>query len=211
MAIGTYAELAASISAWMLRATSDLVVTAAQIENYIQLTESELNRELRVRELEESVELPTVALQEYVTLPTDFKKVKDFYHSDAPFDLNMLATKGELKRKWSTAQGRPQDYAIFGTKIYLGKLPDAVYTLNLDYYKAITPLTALANTNAILTAYPDLYLYGALHHAYMQIKDKENGDMVTALYAGAVSRIMAADVESRMPAGLRMQTRGRLA
>lgn len=209
--IGTYAQLQTAIYAWLLRASTDLVVTAAQVQNYIYLCEAELNRELRVRELEETDDLDTVAGTDYVALPADFKKIKDIYHESAPYDLSPLGTKGELKRKWGTDSGRPLDYTIHGANIYLGKVPDAVYTLILDYYKAIPALTDAATTNAILTAYPDLYLYGSLHQAYLQIKDKENGDKVDAVYAGIVERIKLADMESRMPANLRPKVRGRLA
>lgn len=211
MAIGTYAELQAQVYAFLLRASTDLVVTSAQVQNYIFLFEAEANRELRVRELEESADLVTVADQDYVALPSDFKKVKDIYHESAPFDLELMASKGELKRKWSTAQGRPSDYAIHGSNVIFGKMPDAVYTIPMDYYKAIPALADDNTTNVILTAYPDLYLYGALRQAYMQIKDAENGDRVNLQYGAIMDRIKAADMESRMPHNLRIRTRGRLA
>lgn len=210
MSIGTYSELQSAVRAWMLRASTDLVATDAQIKNYIFLCEAELNRELKVRELEESYTLTTVAAQDYVTLPTDFKKVQDVYFDSAPYDLNMLSTKGELKRKWGVQSGRPVDYVIWGTKIFFGKLPDAVYTIPLDYYKAIPALTDSNTTNVILTAYPDLYLYGSLRHAYGQTKDKKNKDDATTDYVAAIDRIKLADRESRMPSNMRMQTRQRL-
>lgn len=211
MSIGTYAELQSAVSAWMLRSSSDAVVTAAQVKNYIFLCEAELNRELRVRELEESSTLVTVAAQDYVNLPSDFKKVKDIYHESAPFDLNFINTKGELKRKWSTQSGRPLDYTIQGTKIYLGKIPDAVYNIPLDYYKAIPALTDSNTTNVILTAFPDIYLYGALRHGYMQTKDANNKQIVEQNYGQAVDRVRLSDMESRMPANLRARVPRRLA
>lgn len=210
--ISTYAELQDAVKAWMLRSSTDLVVTTAQVKNYISLCEAEMNRELRVRELEDTEDMSTVADQNYITLPTDFRKVKNFEFDSAPYDLEFLSTKSELRRKWGTESGRPRSFTIFGDRIYLSPTPDAIYTLDFDYYKKVPALTDVTmTTNDILTNYPDVYLYGALRHGYMQIKDSKNKAEAESNYVAMIDRIKQSDIESRMPAHLRMRTQKRLA
>lgn len=207
MSIGTYAQLQDAIYKWLLKTTSDRVVTSAQVQNYISLCEAELNRELRVRELQESTNLTTVADQDYVTLPTDYKRTDSIYHTTAPIHIGNISTKAKLKEKYTTATGRPRDYTIYGTKVFFGPTPDAVYTIPLDYFKAIPALTDSNTTNTILTAYPDLYLYGSLKQAGMQLKDKESASMWGENYNAIIDRLKLADQQAKLAAGSRMQAK----
>ncbi len=211
MSIGTYAELQSAVLAWMLRASTDAVVTTAQVKNYIFLVEAEMNRELKVRELETDTSLPTVAAQDYVALPSDFKRIVSYEYTDAGGFVEVGGTRQELKRKFGTMSGRPREGAIFGTKLYLGSTPDTIYPASLYYYKAIPALTDSNTTNAILTAYPDLYLYGAIRQGCMQVSNKAKKDEAEANYAAIVDRIKLADMESKLQPGARMKTRRRLA
>lgn len=203
--------LKTEVRAYLLRATTDLVVTDERIGTYIQLCEAELNRELRVRELEALEPITLVAAQNYVALPADFKKVKDFIFNSAPFDIKYSQTFSEMVRAWSQGTGRPKEYTITGDRIYLSHLPDAEYALTFEYYKAIVALSDSNTTNVILAAYPDLYLYGTLRQAYINLKDKANGEIVGTNYAGIIERVKVSDMDSRMPANLKQKTRSRLA
>ena len=211
MTISTYSNLQDAIFAWLLRASTDLVVTTERVKEYIALCEVELNRELRVRELEQSVAVATVADQAYAALPSDFKKISDFYYDSSPYEINFIPTKGALKRKHGTAIGRPKDYTIWGSRIYFGAVPDAIYALTLDYYEAITPLSDSATTNEIFPAYSDLYLYGALVQACFHTKNKAFKDEVNEKYVGIVERIKDANLNSKMAANVRMVVPNRLA
>lgn len=210
MALTNYTELSAAIYAWMLRQNTDIVVTSGQIENYVGLCESELNRELRVRELEDTSAIVTVAAQEYVALPADFKKVGTLEFDSSPFDIQYM-TRRKLKELYGGQSGRPRAFTIYGTRIYFAPTPDAVYNLTLDYFKAIDPLTSGDTTNEIMTAYPDLYLYGALKHAFLNVKDLENASAVGQNYNAIIENIKKADLESRMPNKLVMKPRNPIA
>lgn len=211
MSIGTYAELQSAVSAWMLRASTDAVVTAAQVQNYIFLCEAELNRVLKVRELETDVALPTVQNQAYLTLPSDFKKIASLEYDDNSANLDQVGSRQELKRKWGNVSQQPTEYAIFGSKIYLGATPDAIYTSHLYYYKAIPALTDTNTTNAILTAFPDLYLSGAIRQGCMQTSNKDKKAEAEENYVAAIGMVRQADMDNRISSNARMKTRRRLA
>lgn len=211
MTIATYSDLQTAVSAWMLRASTDSVVTAAQVQNYIQLCEAELNRELRVRELEADIALPTVIAQDYITLPSDFKKISSLEYDDASANLDTVGTRQELKRKWGLISRQPTEYAIWGQKIFLGAIPDAIYPSHLYYYSAIPALTNGNTTNKILAAFPDIYLSGSIRQGCMQISNKAKKDEAEANYATAVGRVLLADSQNKIPSNARMKTRTRLA
>lgn len=210
MSIANYSDLQAAVSAWMLRASTDSVVTTAQVKNYIFLCEAELNRELRVRELETTSTISTVAAQDYVSLPSDFKKMHSLEFNDNSGFIDPIGSRQELKRKYGTASDRPIEHAIYGTKIYLGPTPDTVYPMTLYYYQAIPALTDSNTTNVILTAYPDVYLYGAIRQGCMQISNKAKKDEAEANYSAVIDRVKLANLDSFLANSSRMKTRRRL-
>ncbi len=209
--IDSFANLKSEVSAYLLRATTDLVVTDARLNTYIQLCEAELNRELRVRELEEIADVTLVVGQNYASLPAGFRKVKDFIFNSAPFDLKYSQTYSEMVRAWSQSTGRPKEYTITGERIYFSHVPDFEYEMTLEHYKVIEALSDSNTSNVILENYPDIYLYGTLRQAYINLKDKANGEIVGTNYAGIIERVKVSDMESRMPANLKQKTRARLA
>ena len=61
--------------------------------------------------------------------------------------------------------GKPLNYNITQGEVELFPTPDATYNLEMYYYGKIPALTAANPTNAILTNFPDVYLYGSLMHS----------------------------------------------
>jgi len=204
MTISTYAELQDQVYKFLLRDSSDLVITTAQVQTFIQLCEAELNRELKIRILQDSATVSTVADQAYASLPTDFREVIDFKFSDSPVGIKWV-TPEEYRLKYTGLSGRPEAYTIIGTRIYFGPTPAAIHTLNLDYYKKIPALTDSNTTNVILTDHPDVYLYGALKHAGIQITDAEKLQNVNSNYVSIVERIKENDKFEKVPVGARMR------
>lgn len=204
--IGTYAQIQSAIYAWLLRASTDLVVTAAQVQNYIFLCEAELNRELEVRELQATGTLTTTADVSYVALPSDFNRIDNLSFTSAPYTIEGK-TKQKLIEDHGVTTGRPVAYAVYGSRMYFGKIPDAVYTFSLDYFTDIPALTDSNTTNSILTAYPDLYLYGALRQAQLQIGDATKGQTWGSNYSTIIDRVNLSDIRSKMPRKLRMRPR----
>lgn len=206
MAIATYADLQDQIYRYLIRDTSDLVVTPAQVQNYIVLAEAELSRILKIRLLQETGTLTLVASQNYVSLPTGFRSVLDLNFDARPTDISYLTPK-ELRRKYSGYTGRPYEYTIIGSRIYFGPTPTSVETLTLDYYKKITALSDDATTNDILSTYPDVYLFAALKSAFIQIGDQEKLENVAANLVSILKQINDEDMIAKVPVGSRMITR----
>ena len=166
MPFTTYTELKAALADWIDR--DDLTT---QIVDFISLAEAEFNRTLFVPE-REGVSTSSVTSGTWA-LPTDFWALRSLYIDSDPKVFLEQMTLGELRNTYSAAKtGKPQNYAIQkGSELVLGPSPDTTYTLALNYWKSITPLSGSVASNWLLASYPDLYLYGSLVQANMFMID----------------------------------------
>lgn len=203
--IYNYDSLKAAIYNWLLREATDIVVTPDQIDNYISLCESELNRELKVRDLQETQSLTALAGDDYVTLPNNYQSMCAIQFNTAPYDIEPMSSRANMKAQFTSEPSRPKAFFILGDKIIFNCSCDGDYTLELDYYKSIPAISSLNQTNNILTKYPDLYLYGALKQANLHIKDNEKLTNVGTVYSNAIDRIVAADRLSKLTSGARIR------
>jgi hypothetical protein len=160
MALSNYSELRASVALWLNR--SDLTDV---IPDFIALTESDLSKRLRVPQNETM--LTAFALTgRYTTLPTDFAEMRRVYlnYGSDRVELVPLPQAGR-----SSETGIPTSYNIVNNTLEV--VPTSTsYTLEISYWKVIPPLST-NNTNAILTNYPELYIYGACSQAGFWLAD----------------------------------------
>lgn len=160
MAFDTFSNLKTAIANYLNR--DDLT---AFIGDFITLTESRLNRELRVREMISSdISTTTVSGTQSYSLPTGFLEAKSVVYQSNPYKTLKFISNSDFYDKYnaSVGNGQPNFFTIVGTNILLGNPPDSANTLQIDYFKTITPLSDSNPTNSILTNYPELYLYGSL-------------------------------------------------
>jgi len=160
MALDNYANLKASIEQWSHREDVKAIV-----DDFILLAESAMysnpDASLRIRDMEQTATASTIITDDFVALPTgylDFRRVS-ITVNDVEYPLEYKTP--EQMNIDTTRSGIPQYFTIID-KIYFELLPDDVYTINMDYYGKLTALSASNTTNAILTNYPGIYLYGAL-------------------------------------------------
>lgn len=202
MSLSTYTELKASIADWLGR--SDLT---NQIVDFIALAEAEFNNNLRMTDMLDTNTVTTTANTATAALPSDFLSIRQLYHSTEPRKMNKTTLDVIFSKYNSAYSGRPVDYAIHvGNTVYLGPVPDAVYSLNLIYYKKV-PALASNSTNWLLTKKPNAYLYGALRQARIFMQDEELVQRIEAEYASNMSDLMAADKRNIL-AGVAMRVSG---
>jgi len=67
--------------------------------------------------------------------------------------------------------GRPNSFCVIGDSFYFNPVPDATYTAQLIYYKALDILSESNTTNWISTNRPELLLFSALLEASYMLKD----------------------------------------
>jgi hypothetical protein len=202
MPISTYAELQAAIAGWLDRA--DLT---ARIPDFIALAECRLNRGLRLRLAETEAVLALGAGEAEAPLPADFGEAISLSVGDPPRRLRFIDPA--LMARGGSA-GAPEAWAVDGAVIAFPRPADAACALTLRYL-ATFALSDAAPTNALLSAYPDLYLFAALVEAGPYLRDAELLATFDARLAGAMAEVNAREARSRSLATLSSEPSAMLA
>ena len=166
MALTTYSELKTAIANWLDRSDLD-----DRIPEFIQLAEARHRRDFKIRRMETRVTANTIADTEYYSLPDNFVAMRNIQLNTDPKTSLEYLTPEQLDRvRAGSNTGKPKAYSIIGNNFQLRPIPDAVYEIEMLYYKYFTALSDSNTTNDMLTYHPDLYLYGALVEAepYLQ-------------------------------------------
>jgi hypothetical protein len=188
MALANYNDLKASVASWLAR--SDLT---SQIPDFITLAEAKLNRSLRVRQMEQR---STATAAEYMALPTLFQEMRNIKTTGTPVYTLEQRAPFEMDALDDGSTGRPSRYALIANQIRLAPAPDTTYTLEIDYWESIPPLADNA-TNWLLTAAPDIYLYGSLLEAAAFMLDDPRIPLWQAAYTQVIGQLQSADRRAR--------------
>lgn len=171
MSISNYGELKAALANWSNR--SDLT---AVIPDFVAYAHQQVLNNFRSPILLSTTQV-TVGT-ELVAPPTDFL---------APFSL-YLDTDPRVEIKLVTAESRvqlaaqynssdyPAWYAVQGAQLAFAPAFTGSATGELTYYAAPTRLLDDANANAVLTAYPFVYLFGGLSALFSYLEDEQRAD-----------------------------------
>jgi len=189
MALTTYTELKSSIADWLNR--SDLTTV---IPDFISLAEAQIERTLRTRQM--IIRANASFDAQYGAVPADFLEVKSLkLTSTNPITpmtyLSIDALDNEIAKY--TASGRPKFFGVVGDQFRIVPTPEANYTTELIYYAKLTKLSNSVARNWLLTANPDIYLYGALLQAAPYLQDDARIQTWATLYERALNDAQTAD------------------
>lgn len=177
----TLADLKAAITAETLR--SGDATFAARVPEFIKLAEKRLFQSLeplRVREMETRATLTVTA--GVSATPANFLEARRLtWNASRPYALTYRAPEDFYN--WQKAYGVPTIFTIDGTVIDVAAQSDG--TATLSYYAKPAPLVLDTDTNGVLTAHGDCYLFAALVEAYLYLRNTGKADE-------SASRLMAA-------------------
>jgi hypothetical protein len=165
MSITTHAELKTAIASWLAR--SDL---ADNIPDFITLFEAAANRRLRARQMEASVNLSPSSGE--ATLPADYLAWRRLtWTGSARMELAYVAPSYLQAAYPSSPSDTPRIFTIEGATLKVRPVSDTA--LELLYYQKIPALSDGNPANWLLSAHPDLYLFGSLAEAQMFAVDPD--------------------------------------
>lgn len=194
MTIQSYQELKVAIQDWSKR--SD---TLSLLDTFIDLAESEMYANaaepLRIRDMEVATTGVTSITTRYMALPTRYLELRR---------LKLNLASGDLKLEYNTPvsmvirphAGMPKFFTI-NSQIEFDCVSDVVYTAGIDYYQSLAPLSASNTTNAILTRFPSIYLWGALASLYQWALQPEQAAYYYQLFLDSISRANMQDRRGR--------------
>jgi hypothetical protein len=148
--------------------------------------------------METRVTSSTVASTGYYALPDNFVQMRHFKLNTSPVtDLEYL-TPERMDTLWAgTNTGKPRVYTTIGSEVRVGPTPDAVYTMEMVYYKKWDSLSDAYPTNTLLTDNPDVLLYGALIELSSYVENDKGVMKWTSLFNEAVTAMQTQDDRDR--------------
>lgn len=156
--ITTYNELKQNVQDYAKR--GDIL---SKIDSWIDLTEVDIWNSVRLKEMDENTTLSTNTTDRFVALPSDFIEVRRLQIDLAnlpPCDLDFVVPK---QLRILDRAGIPFEYTVTD-QLELNRVSDQVYTLELQYYKSLTPLSSSNASNAVLANHPMIYLAGCMKY-----------------------------------------------
>lgn len=187
MAIGNYTQLLAAIANYLAR--DDLT---SAIPDFVTLAEAKFNRTLFHPRMETRATLTVNTLAtdpEFLDLPSDFQTIRGVRLSGVTGKprLNFLTQTQMEDYRYSIDNivAQPTYFSILGSQLELAPTPGEDYDVEV-IYRATIPALASNSTNWLLTAAPDVYLYGTLLEAMPYIEN----DSRVGLWATGLQTVM---------------------
>lgn len=178
MAISTFAELKTAIAAWTHRA--DLT---SYLADFVTAAEARMFSDLKVKEMEARTDYtPT---DRYLNTPDRMTAIRRIVAKSSP-EVELVATSPDgIRTVYDDGSGTPTHYTVLGSEIEFNRTPNVDVTIL--HYAAPAALSDSNTTNAILTAYPHLYLAACMVEAAMYMKNDQMAATWHGKYADAVS------------------------
>jgi|TARA_R110000787_G_scaffold159600_1_gene273342 hypothetical protein len=194
MALATYTELKTSVANYLNR--DDLT---SVIPDFISLTENRMNRDLRVRANMIRSTTTTTSGTAFYNLPSDLIELRNitFNTGSQIYALAYLSPESGSREYGSIVSGSPRAYTNLGTNIQLYPAPDGEYTIGINYFQQLTPLSNTVSTNNILDTFPDLYLYGSCLEGATYLNDSDQLQRFAGLYQKALTDVRDAEDSAR--------------
>ena len=194
MSISTYAELKTSVANYLNR--DDLTTI---IPDFITLTENRLNRDLRVRVNLVRSSTTTTAGEDFYNLPADMIELRNVTYTSTGnnYAIGYMSPESISREYGTSISGFPRAYTTIGLYIKFSPVPDAAYTIDVNYYQKLTALSDAIQTNNILDNFPSLYLYGACREGAIYLNDKDQFERFALLYNEALSDILDSEESAK--------------
>jgi hypothetical protein len=127
---------------------------------------------LRIRDMQTTDTATLSTSVRTLALPTDFLEFRklNLEYGNAIYPPLKYRTPNELE-VWSSA-GHPCTYTVT-SQIEFDRVADVAYTINRIYYAKLTAVSSSNASNAILTRFPSVYLFGCLSQAFIWGSNKE--------------------------------------
>lgn len=195
MAISTYAQLKEAILKWGKR--SDVLDL---LEIFIAQAENEMygnpDAPLRIRDMEQTATITVNTSDRYANLPAGFIQARnilftlshgEYYAEYRPVGMMRIRTLGP---------GIPAFFTVT-SRIEFDTVPDQVYPVSMRYFGELTPLSDDDPTNAILTRFPNIYLFGALRQLFLWAKNEQMADYYYSQFIGTIQGANKRDRDGR--------------
>lgn len=188
MALATYADLKASLASWSNR--SDLT---AVIPDFVAYAQELIASNLRSAAFLKRATVSITA--EYEAVPADFVAPSSLYLDQTPrVEVAFITAeaRASLAVQYSSAPF-PRWAAVEGANFAFAPAFTGTASGSLLYWPTIPALVLDDDTNAVLTRYPFLYLWGGLSALFSFLEDEQRADRWEQKFRGLILDINKTD------------------
>ena len=196
MSITTYTELKTSIADWLNR--TDLT---SVIPDFITFAEHRMNGDVRIKEMEGRQTAAASTSSRYLALPTRFLEMKRLQLNTSPVHILQFVPHQQIEDYYRSGPDEPDYYTIIGSEIEFDTTPDSAYTVEMSLWVQCDALSGSVSTNAILTNYPNIYLYASMLEAEIYLQNDSRAALWAQKYMDAVDKANKKDRAGRWSAG----------
>jgi hypothetical protein len=154
----------------------DQSVYRLRVQRWLNEAQARIARILELPNQYVTSTITTVVGTDTYNLPSDVVRINGVTNASSPNELTYVEDAADINYNNQAGQGvgEPQYYTLSsGTTLRLSPIPDAVYSLTLDYYKAPSALSADTDVSAIPSDYHDVMISYALSRAYRSEDDMQ--------------------------------------
>lgn len=184
--ITTFGTLQTAVSAYLGR-------TLPSQAPYDMVT-SDINASFRLKIMESTTTLTAAEEIDLSSLSPAFLAVESVYRDSTPQFALEVTSSAVIRNEFDSASV-PSKFAIINDKMLLNGAGGAD-SIEMNYFGKIADFSVSGDTNAILTTYPKIFLFGALYY-----HGALNGDPRASVWEGeynkAIAQTIATDQASR--------------
>jgi hypothetical protein len=190
--MNTYAELTSALKAFIGQQGNAEV--ESQIPVFVSLGEDDIYRVLRHDRMLKTLSLGTLPF----TLPDDFIEAKAFWCGDST--LEYVAPDAIINTNETSTT--TTCWSILGGELIFDAPPSGCG--ELIYYAKPEPLATA--TNVLFKQNSDLFLFAALAHAMIFLRDESRQQSWASAYQGKLSTLIRSAWDERIPSGQTLST-----
>ena len=170
------------------------------MDNFLRIVEARVNRKLQVQRMAIRTQITTQQGQEYYSLPADFGGLRDIevrpVGAESGGRQTLKYMSPEQMNSYSGSSGTNIYYTIIANQLQIMN-PQDNKTLEIVYYKYLTPL-AISNPENWASIYtPDLYVFGLLVEISSFAKDAVAKDLWNQRFIATLDEITTDDEDTR--------------
>lgn len=206
MALDNYTNLKAAIRTQSTRSE----MSDDHIDDFIQMTEAEMYSNpaapIRFRSMESRQTASTSSSVRFLALPTGFLEMRRLKLNLSGGDCDVKYMAPDQMDLQGTS-GIPRFYSVT-SQLEFDRVPDSVYTIEMQLYIKLTALSSSNASNAILADHPNVYLFGSLWALWLQAQEEEKAEFYYSKFIAAIQGANTGDKKGKYGSAPRIRLEG---
>lgn len=158
--------------------------TNLPVQTFVANCNAQINRRLRCRQMEQITTISSAT--KHFQLPPDFLELRAIYTDQGQIPAMLTPSQANSRGVSDTEF----TYYIYSSSTIVNSIPGDLQDLEIIYYGKLSMFVNDLDTNAVLTNYPNIYLYGSMaEYCKYSEEDMENRGYWESLFSREIEEI----------------------